>query len=60
VKAIKTSPKGRSPGTDGIPYDFYKEYWDLIGEDTVAVLNDIPKQRHVSGTKNMESSFSPP
>ena len=34
----------KSPGFDGLPVAFYKEYWDIVGEDVskfcLGVLND--------------------
>jgi hypothetical protein len=51
LKAIKTSWKVWSPGIHGVPHGFYKEYWDLIGENTAAVLNEILKQGELSGTQ---------
>lgn len=31
---------GRVPGIDGIPVEFYKSYWNIIGEDLLEVLNN--------------------
>ncbi|CAM4618622.1 unnamed protein product [Leuciscus chuanchicus] len=31
---------GKAPGIDGIPVEFYKAFWPLIGEDLLAVLSD--------------------
>ena len=29
----------KSPGKDGLPYEFYKHFWSLLGPDLVAVFN---------------------
>ncbi|KAF7649610.1 hypothetical protein LDENG_00138880 [Lucifuga dentata] len=31
---------GRSPGLDGLPVDFYKSFWPVVGEDLTEVLTD--------------------
>jgi len=31
---------GKAPGLDGLPVEFYKAYWHLLGEDLLAVLSD--------------------
>jgi len=31
---------GKEPGLDGLPVEFYKAYWHLLGEDLLAVLSD--------------------
>ena len=35
---VKECPTGRSPGLDGLPYEFYKATWDVIGQDFTEVL----------------------
>ena len=31
--------KGKSPGSDGLPMEFYVAFWELLGEDLVNVFN---------------------
>ena len=31
--------KGKSPGSDGLPMEFYVAFWDLFGGDLVNVFN---------------------
>ncbi len=31
---------GKALGIDGIPVEFYKAFWPVIGEDLLAVLSD--------------------
>ncbi len=38
-KAVQSMESGRVPGIDGIPVDFYKCFWEEIGEDLLEVLN---------------------
>ena len=38
--ALQSMKNGKAPGLDGLPVDFYKAYWHLLGEDLLAVLSD--------------------
>eukprot|EP00112_Aurelia_sp_Birch-Aquarium-sp1_P012597 Seg265.3 transcript_id=Seg265.3/GoldUCD/mRNA.D3Y31 product="Transposon TX1 putative 149 kDa protein" protein_id=Seg265.3/GoldUCD/D3Y31 len=37
--ALDLMKQDKSPGSDGLPAEFYKFFWDTIGEDLVEVLN---------------------
>ncbi|KAJ1080629.1 hypothetical protein NDU88_000823 [Pleurodeles waltl] len=37
-RAILSLPKGRSPGSDGIPVELYATFWDLVGSDLLEVF----------------------
>ena len=37
--ALKSSPRGRAPGEDGLPYEFYTVFWEEVGEALVAAFN---------------------
>ena len=37
--ALLGMAKGKSPGSDGLPMEFYVTFWDLFGKDLVVVLN---------------------
>ncbi|KAL6456163.1 hypothetical protein MHYP_G00360140 [Metynnis hypsauchen] len=37
--AFQISP-GRAPGVDGLPVEFYKTFWDHIGQDLLSVLSE--------------------
>ncbi len=39
-RALDACPSWTAPGPDGIPYAFYKAYWDVVGEELAAVLNE--------------------
>jgi len=38
--ALNRFKNNKSPGLDGLPYEFYRRFWDLIGPDMVATFND--------------------
>ena len=38
-KALLGMAKGKSPGSDGLPAEFYVAFWDILGPDLVEVLN---------------------
>ena len=38
--ALQGMARGKSPGSDGFPVEFYWTFWDLIGSDLVAVFNE--------------------
>lgn len=33
AEAVGQMAPGKTPGLDGIPVDFYKHFWRLLGED---------------------------
>ena len=37
-RAMRASSNGKSPGQDGIPMEFYKTFWDIIGPDLQLVF----------------------
>lgn len=38
--ALATAPKGKRPGCDGIPYEFYQRFWSLLAGPMVAAFNE--------------------
>ena len=49
-KAIKKMPGNKSPGQDGLIIEFYRLFWDLIGDDLLEV--------YLSGLNKKELSYS--
>ena len=37
--ALNGMARGKSPGSDGLPMEFYVKFWPLLGADLVNVLN---------------------
>ena len=37
--ALTGMARGKSPGSDGLPAEFYLSLWGVLGEDLVEVLN---------------------
>ncbi len=40
---IKELKKDSSPGLDGLNYEFYKEYWQVIGQDFFEMIDEVTK-----------------
>ena len=38
-KALSNMPSAKSPGVDGLPAEFYRRFWTLLGPDLVEVYN---------------------
>ncbi|KAJ8362605.1 hypothetical protein AAFF_G00367650 [Aldrovandia affinis] len=39
-QALRTGKKYKTPGGDGLPYEWYVAMWDVLGEDLVAVFRE--------------------
>lgn len=39
-EALGSLKKGSAPGVDGLPFEFYKAFWPLVGPDLVAVFRE--------------------
>lgn len=37
--ALASLPRGKAPGSDGLTYEFYGAFWELLGEPMVAAFN---------------------
>ena len=40
TQTLQGLPRGKSPGFDGLPYEFYQHFWDQLGPELTAVLNE--------------------
>ena len=49
--ALKGLQTGQSPGSDGLPVEFYSAFWDLLCDPLLAVLNDCFRVGCVSQPK---------
>ncbi|KAK3528702.1 hypothetical protein QTP70_009955 [Hemibagrus guttatus] len=38
--ALQEMANGKAPGIDGLPVEFYKAFWSILGEDLLSVIND--------------------
>ena len=50
VSALKKMPNGKSPGSDGLPVEFYKIFWGDLGHDYFEVVS--------SGLEDGELSYT--
>ena len=38
--ALKSLPTGKSPGSDGLPVEFYSAFWESLGDLLVSIFNE--------------------
>ena len=46
--ALKQSARGKKPGSDGLPYELYSQFWDLLGPELLAVLQASFQGQHAA------------
>ena len=44
--ALKASARGKKPRSDGLPYEFFSQFWDMLGPELLAVLQDSFQTQH--------------
>ena len=44
--AVKLSARGKKPGSDGLPYEFFSQFWEVLGPELLAVLQDAFQAQH--------------
>ena len=47
-RALAGMARGKTPGLDGLPMEFYLAFWDLFGADLVEVLNSCSRSGRLS------------
>ena len=50
-KTLGSFRTGKTPGNDGIPIEFYKTFWPLIGEFIVNLFNEAYDNREMSSSQ---------
>lgn len=55
LAAICSLKEDKAPGLDGFPIKFYAEFWEVIGEDVMAALNEF--NQSVAWCWSLNSSF---
>ena len=43
----------KAPGTDGLPVEFYKRFWNVLGDDFLDVINEVYLKGQLSYTQSM-------
>ena len=49
--ALLSMSDNKTPGNDGIPAEFYKRFWPLLGNQLVQCLNNAFENGHLSNSK---------
>ncbi len=44
--ALKLSARGRKPGSDGLPYEFFSQFLEMLGPELLAVLQEAFQAQH--------------
>ncbi len=45
TNVVNQLSSGRAPGIDGIPAEFYKTFWGIIGKDFLKFYKKVIRQR---------------
>ena len=48
LTALKGMARGKVPGCDGLPMEFYLRFWSVLGADLVCVLNSARSHGNLS------------
>ena len=57
TQAVSQTQNDRSPGTDGLTYEFYNSFWQLLGKDIVKVFNHSFENKELPESQNMVCSL---
>ena len=44
--ALKLSARGKKPGSDGLPCEFFSHFWEVLGPELLAVLQEAFPAQH--------------
>ncbi len=44
--ALKLSTRGKKPGSDGLPCEFFSHFWEVLGPELLAVLQEAFQAQH--------------
>ena len=56
TEAVRQTQNDKSPGTDGLTYEFYKAFWHLLGKDLVQVFNNSFEQMRLPDLSELWSA----
>ncbi|XP_010495645.1 PREDICTED: uncharacterized protein LOC104772766 [Camelina sativa] len=51
-RTIASLPKSKAPGPDCFPVEFYREAWDIVGQETVVAVQEFFTSGHLPGNFN--------
>ena len=51
-KIVHSFQKGKSPGLDGLTIEFFQEFYDLVKEDLLKVVQESQRAEKVLGALN--------
>jgi exonuclease III len=49
--ALRATKKNKAPGTDGIPFEFYLKFWDVIGAHFLDMMNSILDKKKLQSSQ---------
>jgi hypothetical protein len=50
---LKDTDSNKSPGVDGLPYEFYKAVWELVGGDVLQIIQgQCDKEEMIESNRN--------
>lgn len=52
-------PEGKASGPDGLPTEFYQNYWDIVGPDVVACILDFYEGKNITRINKVAITLVP-